>query len=104
MDNTVSGLSRLAEYEGAHLDDVSSVVVEIPQLAVVLLMRPPERVGARGRVDLALLPHTPPDVECKCVAVLLKQRVDAGDTAVPRILKILLQAIGGPVMFLLFAP
>ena len=71
---------------GPRLDDIGAVVVEVPELAVVLLVRPPEGVGARGRVDLALLPHAPPNVKRERVTVLLEQRVDARDAAVPRIL------------------
>jgi hypothetical protein len=53
-----------------HLDDVCAVVVEIPQLAVVALVRPPKRVLAQHRERLELLPNAPAAVVRERVAVL----------------------------------
>lgn len=63
-------------HKQSHLDDVGAVVVEIPQLAVVLLVRPPEGVHPRDLVLLELLPHPPPAV--------VRQRVAAGEEAKQR--------------------
>ena len=41
------------------LNHVSSVVVEIPQLSIVFLMRPPERILLEKLVLFELLPDSP---------------------------------------------
>ena len=71
------------------LDHVRAVVVEIPQLAVVALMRPPKRILLQHLVGLALRPRTPALVVGKRVPVLLEQRVDPRNAPVPRILQVL---------------
>lgn len=76
----------------ARLNDVGPVVVEVPQLAVVLLVRPPEGVRPAARELLVLLAAAPADVEGERVAVLLEERVDARDAPVPAVLEVLLRA------------
>jgi hypothetical protein len=66
-----------------------TVIVEVPKLAVVALVRPPKRIVAQVLVLLKVSPHTPPLVVRQRVSVLLEQRVDTRDTAVPRVLEIL---------------
>merc|ERR1719238_1888942 len=71
------------------LDHIRPVVVEVPQLAVVALVRPPERVVARHLELLEVLSHPPALVVRKGVAILLEERVDTRDPAVPTVLEIL---------------
>ena len=70
-------------------DNVHTVVVELPQLAVVTLGRPTERVVLEELVPLPVRPYTPAAVVCECVTDLLEERVDARNTTVPAVLKIL---------------
>ena len=60
------------------LDDVGPVVVEVPQLAVVPLVRPPERVVPALGVLLEERANAPSLVVGQRVPVFLEQRVDAG--------------------------
>merc|ERR1719238_1856525 len=71
------------------LDHVRPVVVEVPELPVVALVRPPEGVVARHLELLEVLAHPPALVVSKGVAILLEKRVDSRDPAVPTVLKIL---------------
>ena len=75
-------------HSAERLDDVCAVIVQVPQLAVVPLMRPPERVQAQQAVLLEVRSHAPALVVREGVPVLLEQGVDAGDAAVPRIFEI----------------
>mmetsp|Transcript_62206 Transcript_62206/g.196851 ORF Transcript_62206/g.196851 Transcript_62206/m.196851 type:complete len:1067 (-) Transcript_62206:4174-7374(-) len=71
------------------LDDVSAVVVEVPELAVVALVRPPKGVDPRDLVLLEHRAHAPALVVRQGVAVLLEQRVNARDAPVPAVLEVL---------------
>ena len=71
------------------LDHVGPVIVQVPQLAVVALMGPPEGVLLQDLVGLELGPHAPALVVGQGVPVLLEQGVDPGDAAIPRILEVL---------------
>eukprot|EP01137_Pigoraptor_chileana_P034037 Opistho-2@25960 len=71
------------------LDHVGTVVVEVPQLAVVTLVSPPKRVLLHDLVLLKVRAHAPALVIRKRVTVLLEKRVDAGNAAVPRVLQVL---------------
>mmetsp|Transcript_94895 Transcript_94895/g.290283 ORF Transcript_94895/g.290283 Transcript_94895/m.290283 type:complete len:372 (+) Transcript_94895:2060-3175(+) len=71
------------------LDHVRAVIVEVPQLPIVPLVRPPERVLPHDVVLLEILAHAPALVEGERVAVLLEEGVDARDAPVPRVLKVL---------------
>lgn len=65
------------------LNHVSSVVVEIPEFAVVLLMRPPERVLLENLVLLEVLSDSPSLVVSQCESVFLEQCIDAWNATVP---------------------
>mmetsp|Transcript_59082 Transcript_59082/g.126986 ORF Transcript_59082/g.126986 Transcript_59082/m.126986 type:complete len:443 (-) Transcript_59082:1525-2853(-) len=71
------------------LDHVGTVVVQVPELPIMALVRPPEGVLPHDVVLLEVLAHTPTSVEGERVAVLLEERVDAWDTTIPSILQIL---------------
>mmetsp|Transcript_4453 Transcript_4453/g.3945 ORF Transcript_4453/g.3945 Transcript_4453/m.3945 type:complete len:530 (-) Transcript_4453:1161-2750(-) len=70
------------------LDDISAVVVEVPELAVMALVRPPEGVGLHKLVLLPVGADTPAFVVCQCVPILLEERIDTRDATIPRILEI----------------
>ena len=70
------------------LDHVCAVVVQVPQLAVMALVGPPEGVLLQHLVLLEVRAHPPALVVRQRVPILLEQRVDSGDTAVPRVLQI----------------
>ena len=65
------------------LDHVGAVVVEVPELAVVLLVGPPERVLLEHLVLLEVLPYAPPLVVGQGQTVLLEERVYSRNTSVP---------------------
>jgi hypothetical protein len=71
------------------LDHVRPVVVEVPELAVVLLVGPPEWVLLEDLVLLEVLAHPPALVVSQREAVLLEEGVDSGDAAVPGVVKVL---------------
>jgi len=71
------------------LNDVRTVSVQIPEFTVVTLARPPERVALHVLVDLELGPSSEALVETKGTTILLEQSVDAGQAAIPAVLKIL---------------
>eukprot|EP00906_Rhabdomonas_costata_P036699 RCo051448 len=71
------------------LDHVRAVVAEVPELAIVALVGPPEGVNLGQLVLLEVHPHPPPLVVRQGVAVLLEERVDPGNAAVPTLLKVL---------------
>eukprot|EP00964_Phaeocystis_antarctica_P078146 scaffold48598_cov65-Phaeocystis_antarctica.AAC.1 len=71
------------------LDHVGAVVVEVPQLAVVPLVRPPEGVLPHDLELLELRAHAPALVVGQRVPVLLEEGVDARDAAVPAVLEVL---------------
>eukprot|EP00959_Pyramimonas_sp_CCMP1952_P271920 5685478-Pyramimonas_sp.AAC.1 len=81
------GVLEDALHAAQRLDDVRAVVVEVPQLAVVALVCPPEGVQPRHLELLELRAHPPPLVVRQRVPVLLEERVDARDAAVPRVLR-----------------
>ena len=71
------------------LNHVGAVVVQVPKLAVVPLMRPPERVVLEQVVLLEVNADAPAFVVGKRVAVLLKERVDTRNTAIPGVFEVL---------------
>ena len=71
------------------LDDVRTVSVQIPELTVVTLARPPERVALHVLVDLELHAGPEPLVEAKRTPIFLEQGVDSGQTAIPAVFQIL---------------
>mmetsp|Transcript_39335 Transcript_39335/g.83813 ORF Transcript_39335/g.83813 Transcript_39335/m.83813 type:complete len:1257 (-) Transcript_39335:3240-7010(-) len=71
------------------LDHVGTIVVQIPQLAVVPLVCPPEGVLPHDAVLFEVLSHTPALVESQGVSILLEQSIDSRDSTIPGILQIL---------------
>jgi hypothetical protein len=64
---------------------VGAIVVKIPEFAVMFLMSPPKWVLLEDLILLEVLPHTPAFVIGKSKTILLKERVNPGNTSVPRI-------------------
>jgi hypothetical protein len=75
-----------ALHTSQRLNHVSAVVVQVPQLAIMLLMRPPEGIQSRDLELLELLPDTPTSVIGQRVTILLEQCVDARDPSVPAVI------------------
>ena len=71
------------------LDHVRAVVIEVPQLAVVLLMRPPKWVLLEHLVLLEICPDSPADVIGQDVLVLLEEGVHPRNASVPAVLQVL---------------
>lgn len=71
------------------LNHVSSIVVQVPQLTIVLLVTPPERVLFQNLVLLEVLSDTPAFIVSKRESVFLEQCVYARNTAVPAIFEII---------------
>jgi len=70
------------------LNHVSAIVVKVPQLAVVLLVTPPEGILLQNLVLFKVLSHTPTLIKRKRQSVLLEQSIYARDTTVPAILEV----------------
>mmetsp|Transcript_27924 Transcript_27924/g.90699 ORF Transcript_27924/g.90699 Transcript_27924/m.90699 type:complete len:205 (-) Transcript_27924:4267-4881(-) len=70
------------------LDDIGSVIVQIPQLAIVSLVSPPEGIRFQQLILLPISSDSPTLVVSQGVTIFLKQSVDSGNASVPRILKI----------------
>ncbi len=71
------------------LDHVRAVVVKVPQLPVMTLVCPPERVLLQHLVLLEVGPDPPAFVVGQCVAVLLEQGVDTRNATIPRVFQVL---------------
>ena len=54
------------------LNHVRAVVVQVPQLSVVFLVRPPKRILFEYLVLLEILPNSPALVVSQCEAILLE--------------------------------
>jgi hypothetical protein len=59
------------------LDDIRPIRVQVPELAVVALARPPEGVGLHVLVDLELGPGTETLVEAEGAAVFLEKSINS---------------------------
>lgn len=70
------------------LDHICPVVVQVPQLTVMLLMRPPERVLLENLILLEVLPDSPSLVVSQSKAILLEKGIDSRDSSVPRVIKV----------------
>lgn len=64
-------------------NDVDSVVVELPELAVVSLRRPPEGIRLEELVLLPVGSNSPSLVVGERVSVLLEERVDSRNSSIP---------------------
>ena len=71
------------------LDHVSPIIVQVPQLTIVLLVGPPKWVLFQDLVLFEILSHPPAFVVGECQAVLLEERVDPWYTSVPRVVQVL---------------
>lgn len=83
------GVLQDALHSSQSLDDICPVVVQVPQLAVMALVRPPEGVLLEHLVLLEVSAHAPALVICQSVPVLLEQGVDPGHSPVPGVLQVL---------------
>lgn len=70
------------------LNHICPVIVQIPELAVMFLMSPPEGILLQKLILLELLPDSPAFVISKGEPVLLEESVDTRNTVVPAFLKI----------------
>ena len=70
------------------LDNISAIVVQVPELSIVTLMRPPEWILPGEVVLFERKAHPPALVVRQRVTILLEQGVDARNTSVPRVLEI----------------
>ncbi len=83
------GVLQNALHTPQGLDDICSVVVQVPQLAIVALVGPPEGVLLQHLVLLEVRAYTPALVISQGVTILLEQGVDPGDTSIPGVLQVL---------------
>jgi len=83
------GVLQNALHTSQGLDDICSVVVQVPQLAIVALVGPPEGVLLQHLVLLEVRAYTPALVIGQGVTILLEQGVDPGDTSIPGVLQVL---------------
>jgi hypothetical protein len=71
------------------LDHIGSVVIQIPELSVVLLMCPPERILLQELILLEVLPYSPSFVISESQSVLLEKSIDPWNTMIPSLLQII---------------
>lgn len=62
-------------------NNVDSIVIELPELAIVSLRCPPERIGFEKLVSFPVRPDTPSLIVSKSVPILLKECVDSRNTS-----------------------
>ena len=70
------------------LDHISTIVVEVPELSVMLLMSPPEGILLQNLVLFEVLSHSPALVVGQGKSVLLEESVNSRNTSVPGIFKV----------------
>mmetsp|Transcript_6268 Transcript_6268/g.11473 ORF Transcript_6268/g.11473 Transcript_6268/m.11473 type:complete len:253 (+) Transcript_6268:2354-3112(+) len=83
------GVLQNAFHASKGLDHVGTVVIQVPEFAIMALVRPPEGILAHDVVLLEVLAYTPALVEREGVPVLLEERIDTRDTTIPSILQVL---------------
>jgi hypothetical protein len=71
------------------LNHVSSVVVEIPQLSIMFLMGPPERILLEKLVLFELLPDSPTLIIGKSEPIFLEESIDSRNTMIPGLFQII---------------
>jgi hypothetical protein len=71
------------------LNHISSVVVQVPQLAIVLLVGPPEGVLLQNLVLFEVLPHSPAFIIGQGQSVFLEKGVYPWNTSVPAVFKVI---------------
>lgn len=69
------------------LNYICSIVVQVPQLPIMSLMCPPERILFKNLVLFKISPYPPSFVICKGVTILLEQSIYSRYPTVPRILQ-----------------
>jgi hypothetical protein len=67
------------------LNHISTVIIEVPEFTVMLLMSPPEWILFKYLILFEILSDSPPLVICECESVLLEESINPGDTSVPRV-------------------
>lgn len=65
------------------LDDISSVIVQIPQLPIMPLMGPPEWVLLQDLVLLKICAYSPSFIICQGVSIFLKQSIYTWYSPIP---------------------
>ena len=71
------------------LNHIRAIRVQIPQLSIMPLAGPPERIALHVLINLEFGPRPETLIEAQCTAVFLEQSVDTRQAAVPAIFKIL---------------
>lgn len=66
------GVLQNALHSTEGLDHISAIVIKVPELAVVLLMCPPEWVLLENLILLEVLSHSPPFVISQCQPIFLE--------------------------------
>lgn len=65
------------------LDDISPIIVQVPQLAIVSLMGPPKWILFQHLVLLEISAYSPTLVICQSVTILLEKGIYPRDSPVP---------------------
>ena len=71
------------------LNHISTIIIEVPEFAVMLLMSPPEWILFKDLILFEILSDSPALVICECESVLLEESIDSGDTSVPGVLEVI---------------
>lgn len=75
-------------YSSQSLNNISSVIVQVPQLPIMSLVCPPKWILLQNLVLLKICSDSPPFVICKGVPIFLKQSIDTRNSTIPRVLKV----------------
>lgn len=65
------------------LNNISPVIVQVPQLPIMPLVRPPERILFKNLVLLEVSTHPPSFIIGQSVSILLKQSVYTWYSSIP---------------------
>lgn len=69
------------------LNNISSVIVQVPQLPIMPLVSPPERILFQNLVLLEVCTHPPSFIISQSVSIFLKQSVNTWYSSIPRVLQ-----------------
>jgi hypothetical protein len=71
------------------LNHISTIIIEVPEFTIMLLMSPPEWILLKHLILFEILSDPPALVICECESVLLEESINSGDTSVPRVFQVI---------------
>lgn len=65
------------------LDHISTIMVQVPQLTIVTVMSPPERILFQNLILLEILTNSPTLIISQSQSILLEESIDTRNTVIP---------------------